>query len=161
MKILGIITILFLTSSTSFAAEPSARNSFEQINNCTRREDAQSCRDLFTASSISLYDRFMSYGLVNCLPKDAQYDSQQNLGKTVLIRASVTDLGKKRYMRMFFVEEEGQWKLDVPESLHTAMGKDWKKQIEITENIYLLMRKQFGEKLDCNTIRSLVNVKNG
>ena len=76
-----------------------------------------------------------------------------------MIRASVTDLGKKRYMRLFFVEEEGTWKLDVPESLRTAMGKDWQKQVEITENIYLLMRSQFGAKLDCNTIRSLVNVK--
>ncbi len=159
MKNIFLIIAFLLANSPVFAGESSARDSFEKINNCTRKEDIQSCRDLFTASSISLYDRFMSYGLVNCLPKDAEYDSQQNLGNTMLIRASVTDLGKKRYMRLFFVEEEGSWKLDVPESLRTAMGKDWEKQIEITENIYLLMRSQFGAKLDCNTIRSLVNVK--
>ncbi len=156
------LILLLITSQNAFAAETtetSARDSFEQINSCVQKEDAQSCKDLFTASSSSLYTRFMSYGLMNCLPKDAQYVSHQYLGKMIMLRASVTDLGKSRFMRLFFVEEEGRWKLDVPESLRTAMGKNWQQQIELTEKIYLVMRQQFGSKLDCNTIRSLVNAK--
>lgn len=139
--------------------ESSARDSFERINSCVQKGDSKNCRDLFTASSISLYDRFMSYGIISCLPKDSEYVSKQNSGQHVMIRASVTDLGKPRFMRLFFVEEEGIWKLDIPESLQTAMGKNWPQQIELTEKIYLVMREQFGSKLDCTTIRNLVNVK--
>ena len=163
MKKITLFLVLFLIiSKNAFATEStesSARDSFEQINTCVQNNDKQGCKDLFTASSASLYNRFMSYGLMNCLPKDAKYISHQYLGKVIMIRASVTDLGKTRFMRLFFVEEEAQWKLDVPESLREAMGKNWQQQIEITEKIYLVMREQFGAKLDCTTIRGLVGIK--
>ena len=163
MKRTALFLALFLIiGKNAFATESmesSARDSFERINTCVQKEDTQGCKDLFTASSASLYTRFMSYGLMNCLPKDAQYVSHQYLGKIVMVRAKITDLNNQRFMRLFFVEEEGLWKMDVPESLRTAMGKNWQQQIELTEKIYLVMREQFGAKLDCNTIRSLVNTK--
>lgn len=148
-----------LFASTSAYAEGTARDSFDSINNCVKKEDTQGCKDLFTASSFPLYDRFASYGLMNCLPKDAEFDSQKQDGSYVMIRASATDTGNKRFMRLFFAQEEGKWKLDVPYSLSKSMGKNWEKQIEMVEQIYLLMRQQLGSKLDCNMIRGLVQPK--
>jgi hypothetical protein len=155
-KIILFLSLFLLVGANAFATESGAKKSFDKINNCVQKEDKQGCKDLFTASSASLYNRFMSYGLMGCLPKDAQYVSQKEVGSHVMIRASATDLGKQRFMRLFFVEEEGQWKMDVPESLRTSMGKNWEKQIELTEQIYLLMKSQLGAQLDCKTIRNLV-----
>ncbi len=147
-----------LASASAFAAG-SARDSFDSINNCVKNEDAQGCKDLFTASSFPLYDRFASYGLMNCLPKDAAFDSQKEDGSYTMIRASATDTGSQRFMRLYFAQEEGKWKLDVPYSLSKSMGKNWEKQIEMVENIYLLMKQQLGGQLDCNMIRALVQPK--
>ena len=154
-----LFLLLLLGNSSVYAQEKTARDSFEQLSTCVKNEDKQGCKDLFTASSASLYRRFMSYGLMNCLPKDAQYVSEKKIDSHVMIRASVTDNSKQRFMRLFFVEEEGQWKLDVPQSLQTSMGKNWEKQIGAAEQLYLLMKTQFGGQLDCKMIQNLVRVK--
>lgn len=153
------LALFLVVSGGALAEELSAKNSFERINGCVQKNDSQSCQDLVTASSASLYSRFMSYGLMNCLPKDAKYVSQQWVDGGVIVRASATDMGKQRVMRLVFVDEEGEWKLDTPESLRMAMGKNWQQQIDLAEQLYLLMKKQFGGKLDCQTIRNLVPVK--
>jgi hypothetical protein len=153
------LPIFFLLATPVQAASTSAKDSFDKINNCVKNNDSQGCKDLVTASSSDLYNRFMSYGLVGCLPKDAEFISQENIGNDVMIRAGVVDNGNARTMRLIFTQEEGQWKLDTPQSLRRAMGKNWEQQIELVEQLYLLMKQQFGSKLDCKTIRGLVNVK--
>lgn len=160
MKQLILLSVAsFILAGANAYATGAAKDSFYRIDDCVKKEDTQGCKDLFTASSFPLYDRFASYGLMNCLPKDAQYVSQKEDGSYIMIRASATDLGNKRFMRMYFVKEEGEWKLDVPYSLSQSMGKNWQKQLEMIENFYLLMKQQFGSKLDCNTIRNLVKPK--
>lgn len=159
MKNMILLSAILMLASASAYAAGSARGSFDSINNCVKKEDTQGCKDLFTASSISLYDRFASYGLMNCLPKDAVFDSQKEEDNHVMIRAGATDTGSQRFMRLFFTQEEGKWKLDVPYSLSKSMGKNWEKQIQMVENIYLLMKQQLGGQLDCNMIRALVQPK--
>lgn len=158
-KVILLSAAFFMCISVNAYAAGAAKDSFYRINDCVKKEDSQGCKDLFTASSFPLYDRFASYGLMNCLPKDAEYVSQKEMGSHFMIRASATDLGNKRFMRLYFVKEEGEWKLDVPYSLYQSMGKNWEKQIEMIESLYLLMKQQFGSKLDCNTIRNLVKPK--
>lgn len=155
MKFSAAFLFFVLLSSATFAGENSAKKSFDRINNCVKQEDSASCKNLFTAASRSLYERFISYNLIGCLPKDAEYVSEKKDDDKVIVRASATDLNKKRFMRLIFVSEGGRWKLDIPASLQRAMGKNWEKQIEVIEQIYLLMQAQLGNKLDCKTIRSL------
>ncbi len=152
------LPILFLSGNCAYA-NTDAKDSFDKINNCIKNNDPNNCSQLVTADSSELYNRFMSYGLIKCLPKDAKFVSQENIGNDIMIRAGVVDNGKARTMRLIFSQEEGQWKLDTPQSLKLAMGKNWQQQIELVEQLYLLMKQQFGSQLDCKTIRGLVNVK--
>ncbi len=160
VRIIFAIVLLFVGSS-SFAAGSPPRDSFERINSCVKKDDVVGCKDMFTASSMPLYERFMSYGLMDCLPKDATYYSGEDREGGKLIRARVTDKisGKERYMRLLFVEEEGQWKLNVPQSLEIAMGKNWEKQVNMVEQVYLLMKKQIGADLNCSMILGMVRAK--
>lgn len=151
--------ILAFSNSSSLAALPVPEDSFNIINECIQNNDSKSCRDLFTASSMPLYNRFMSYGVMRCLPKDAEYVSEQNLGKAVVIRASFTEKDGEHFMRLVFVEEEEEWKLDVPESLRMAMGRNWQQQLDLVEKIYLNMRAEFKIKIDCKILRDMVRVK--
>lgn len=147
-----------LISTNSFANASIPEDSFNQLNECVHKKNLQGCRDLVTASSSSLYARFISYGVTSCLPKNAEYVSEQDMGEQVVILASVTDNGKRRYGRLVFVEEGEGWKLDIPESLRMAMGKNWQEQLNFVEKIYLVMREDFGKKLkiDCQVLRQLV-----
>ncbi len=159
MRYIKLLLPFLLFASASAYADSGAKDSFDKINNCVKNNDRNGCRDLVTASSSDLYNRFMSYGLMACLPKDAKYISQENIGNDIIIKAGVHDNGRDRTMRLIFTEEEGQWKLDTPQSLRRAMGKNWEQQIELVEQLYLLMKQQFGSQLDCRAIRGLVDIK--
>ncbi len=152
-----IFCLLLIIAAPAWADSP--RESFDRINACIKKQDTSTCRQHVTASSIQLYDRFVSYGLTDCLPKDANFVSQTPAGKSVLIRASTNDGGKERFMRLLFVQEEDRWKLDVPESLHTAMGDNWQNQVNLIEQIYLLMKQNMGDKLNCTMIRDMARSK--
>ena len=151
--------LLFLSSAVCAFAESSAKASFEAINACVKKDDTVACKDYFTANSMSLYTRFMSYGLMECLPKNAEYYSEEPKDKNILLRAAVTQNDKQRYMRLIFSEEEGKWKIDVPESLRISMGKNWGNQVNMTEQVYLLMKKRMGDQLNCSMILGLVKAK--
>jgi hypothetical protein len=149
------ISLLLLGTSPVHADMASPQSSFGRIIQCVKKEDTHGCRQLLTASSVSLYDRFVSYDLMRCLPKNASYISHQKSNGAVILRASATVGGNKRYMRLMLSEEEGQWKLDVPESLRLGMGENWEKQIQMTEQLYLVMKQQMGVQLTCEMAENL------
>jgi hypothetical protein len=157
-NIILLFLSLFLLISTAAWAENNAKSSFEQISNCVQKGYVDDCHGLLTASSEPLYTRFVNYDLVSCLPKDIGYISQKKSGNHVIIRSSVSVGDNTRYTRLAFVEEEGQWKLDVPESLRIGMGEDWQRQIDATEQIYLMLRKQMGNQLNCGMIENLAMI---
>jgi hypothetical protein len=157
MLLCGCFVVLGL--STALAAARTPVETFTAINQCIEKETTPGCRDLVTASSISLYDRFVSYGLVRCLPQHSTFISQERKGNSIIIHASATTQGNVRKMRLVLAEEEGEWKLDIPESLHLAMGDKWEQQVTMTEQVYLMMKKNLGAQLNCDAIMSLVKPK--
>jgi hypothetical protein len=58
-------------------------------------------------------------------------------------------------MRLAFKPDGDDWKLDVPESLRIGMGENWQKQVDTTEQIYLVLRAQFGGELNCQAVQAL------
>lgn len=149
MRIAFIIALLF--ACPTYAADSPPKQAFDALNQCVKASDAATCRTLITASSAPLYDRFISYGLLHCLPKEVAYISEEPAGNYTIIRAA-TD---KKTLRLSFVEEAGLWKLDIPNTLQAGIGANWQKQVNMTEQLYLLMRQQMGGQLDCGMVRGL------
>jgi len=138
---------------------PAPQDSITQLNQCLPKTDPSACRALVTASSVALYNRFVSYDLLKCLPQPVTYVSQEHKGAQTIIRSSVMVNGTQRFLRLIYVEEEGKWKLDIPESLHLSMGNNWEKQVNMTEQIYVMLKQQMGEQFSCNTLLTLVKPK--
>lgn len=134
-----------------------ARQSFLDVRQCVKDENVAQCRTLLTRNSLELYNRFTSYGIMGCLPKDAAYFSQKTSGSDVIIRASVTSAGQKRYMNLVFSRESGAWKLNVPASLQKGLGPQWEQNVAMVEKIYLLLHEQMGASLNCAAIQNLGN----
>jgi hypothetical protein len=158
MKKFFFVIFLLFSSSNAYALT-SAADSFVAINTCVKKADAKGCQHYFTAGSQDLYDRFTSYGLMECLPKDARYFSEEEKDGGILLRAKITDYGKDRYMRLLFVEEKATWKLDIPKSLQISMGKNWQNQVNAIEQVYLMLKQNLGGKLNCEMIRGLAKAK--
>ena len=135
------------------------KDAFADLNRCIQQQNIAQCRSLVTADSTDLYDRFVSYGVIECLPKDATYISQKPAENEIYITVSVTSAGEKRYMGLMFAYEDAQWKLDVPNSLHNGLGDNWENQVNAIEKIYLIMHQTMGAKLNCMAIQNLGNIK--
>lgn len=153
MKYSRILLYACLLLASTDALARTARETFDRLTGCIAHEDTAGCRALITSRSVGLYDRFASYGLLKCLPKDAAFQSQTRKDRGVIIRASMVNNGRTRTARLVFMQEAGQWKLDAPESLHMGMGDNWEQQVNLTEQIYLMMKQNMGGQLNCDAIR--------
>ncbi len=130
---------------------------FEAMNACVQG-DAKPCRSEVTARSAPIFDRFVSYGLVRCMPKDARYMADIPEGKYVTVRGSTRALGgdRERFFRLWMLKEQGAWKLDIPQTLQAANGPNWEKQLDTAEKLYRMLEIQSGEKLGCEAVQALV-----
>lgn len=145
---------LMLLPGLAFA---SAKDSFNALNTCVQQGEVAQCRPYLTANSFALYDRFTAYGLLDCLPGDVTFTSQTREGKETIIRAQTKSLGAKpKNLRLAFAEEEGQWKLDIPSSLHAALGDKWEGQVDVTEKLYLALKSQLGDAMGCQAVTGLL-----
>ncbi|MBY0406922.1 MAG: hypothetical protein K2Q01_04470 [Rickettsiales bacterium] len=151
--------ILALTLAAVIASPANAdtvKAATARLAACVQARDVSACRENLTAGSVELYDRFTGYDLMDCLPEEARYRSHVAEGEdTALVRAYVTSGGKKNGVRLVMQQEEDKWKLDIPESLHRGLGEKWEDQLNATEQVYLLLRSQLGDRLNCASIRGL------
>jgi len=157
-KIYPLSLFLCLLDIAPAFAVDTPRQSFERLNRCAQAAELN-CRDMVTASSVEIYDRFASHNLVHCLPRDAVYASEKTVGSQSTIRASIGKGANKRFMRVILAEEEDEWKLDLPESLRVGMGENWEKQLDMSEELYLMMKNQFGTALNCAALQNLMQPK--
>lgn len=137
------------------AADKRVQETASRLSACVRDRSAETCRDNMTASSVALFDRFASYNLMDCLPQSATYLSQKPEGAAMLVRATVVTNEKKSVVKLIFQQEEDRWKLDLPETLRRGIGENWEGQVDATEKVYLLLRSQMGDNLNCTMIRNL------
>lgn len=144
-----------LIPCAALATDTSVKTAVNEVAVCVHDRNAQACRNTITASSLGLFNRFVSYDLMDCLPQSAAYLSQKAEGTAMQVRATITTNDKKTIVRLIFQQEEDQWKLDIPETLRRGMGDNWEGQLNATEQVYLMLRSQMGDKLNCTMIRNL------
>ena len=154
-----IITIALLsvalTSLTAHAAiSPSVP--FENLRECVMNNDPERCRAHITPASVDLFNRFASYNLLICLPTNWTVESEKKNGAITVVTASMPASSRSRYItRLVFSGD----KLDLPATLRLGMGEKWQNRIQLSEQLYLMMKQNMGDKLTCDTIASLVEPK--
>jgi hypothetical protein len=154
-KLFIIAAALAFAPLTASAHPDDIRNAIGQIAKCVKSRDANACRDHITASSADLYNRFTGYGLMDCLPQDVTYLSHKTDTGGAEVRAQTRIDDKQHNIRVVLQDEEGEWKLDIPESLRRGIGPKWETQLDATEQVYLMLKSQMGDNLNCTMIRNL------
>jgi len=127
-----------------------------QIRQCVMGNDATLCHNFLTSGSFAIFDKFSGYGLMPCLPTNFTYKSERTSGNKTTVTAEMPADDKTNYLfRMVFVNDGGRIKLNLPETLRTGLGEDWKDKLDFSEQLFLMMRQNMHDKLTCDVLRDL------
>lgn len=153
------VSIAILFPLIALAAD--AQQSFQALRDAIELNNAADAGMQLSQASQPLYKRFVSYNLLPCLPKDTEYYSQQTLGNQMLIKALFTaPTGGRKLANLIFIQESGAWKFDLPQTLHRGLGKNWESHVNLTEQLYLMLRQQVGpDKLSCGMVNELIKAE--
>lgn len=130
---------------------------FQSVRRCVMQNDSDYCRSILTPNSYTIFDRFFSYKLMPCLPTDFTYTSEGMASGHRIVKLTMPAGGGMLYvLRLAFAETKEGIKLDVPASLKVGLGDNWESKINLSEQLYLMMKQNMGDKLTCDMLNGLV-----
>lgn len=137
------------------AVAASVETGVKALATCVKARDAEACRAHISLDSQPLFERFTDYDLMSCLPEDAAYLSHK-MGRPFAMARTRVSISQKDYaVQLAMVQEDGEWKLDLPETLRRGLGPQWQERLDTVEQLYLLLQSQLRGKLNCAAIRKL------
>jgi hypothetical protein len=143
MRLLYVVFILLCCSITQAHAEVKTVTQVASLlENAVRTKDIKTCRTYSTATSHPYIERIFATDLSKHLPLHITYSKPVQKGKTATLNASTHP---DKFVRLLFVREAKQWKLDFPASMQSAWGDDWETQLDQMEQLYQIMQSQFGD----------------
>ena len=146
-----LLVLLFVPALAS--AQTDGMRSLAQMRKCVMDSDQKYCKSIITSDSYQYFDKFVSYKLMPCLPTDFVYESEQKSGDKMILRASIPAGGG---MSQFFRVVISSGKIDIPESFHIGFGENWQNKIQMSEQIFLMMKQNMGDKLTCDMLTNLL-----
>ena len=157
MRFILIYLITILIVPMPSLADTLARDAGAMMR-CMQARNAPTCRTYLTTNSYALYDRFISYNLMPCLPDRGDYRTHKAISKQYAKTRFRIHVGAKEYMTTLYLKRSAKhWQLDLPYTLNKALGENWQKHITLMEQSYLLAKQYFGDKLTCDTVRAITN----
>ena len=157
-----MILLLLVLLPLSAAADPvqlalvttsPGRQDLAMLKHCIIENNTPYCRSILTPSSYDIFDRFVSYKLMPCLPTDFVYDSEETVGPRTTVKATMPASNKTHFVFRIVFQDN---KIDIPESFHVGLGDKWENKIQLAEQLYLMMRQNLGDKLTCDQLNDLV-----
>jgi len=146
-----------VVATASEASRKEAEKGISNVSSCLKSNDKESCKSVITSNSVELFNRFNGYGLFSCLPSNLDYFADHMQGGHMVVKSIINTPDERQYLvRLAFLKEGSDWKLDVPKSLEVGLGTEWKQKLDAGEKIYLLLRQQYGEQLSCNMLQGVV-----
>jgi len=149
--------LFFLFPAAANAVTPGQKG-VDEVHHCIMENDPAYCHSILTPDSLSYFDRFTSYKLMPCLPTDFTYVSEEPAGDNIMARVSMPEGPGKAYVaRLVFVNSpDGNPKLSLPLSFRRGLGENWENNLQLSEQLYLMMKQNMGDKLTCDMLNDLV-----
>jgi hypothetical protein len=152
-----LLLLPFLLLPLSAPAATPGSQGFANVHACVMQNDPGYCHTILTPNSYDLFDRFVSYKLMPCLPTDFAYISEEHGAARTMVKTSMQAGGGQQYiLRLVFADTTAGEKLDIPASLERGFGEKWQDKIQLAEQLYLLMRQNMGDKLTCDMLNDLI-----
>jgi hypothetical protein len=150
-----LIIALFLLPVSAHAESVGMRG-LKAVKQCIMANDSRLCHPFMTPDSYEIFDRFLSYKLMPCLPTDFSYESEHADGEETIVKATMPADNRTHYIFHLVFMGKTDVKLDLPETLHMGMGEKWREKLNLGEQLFLMMRQHMQDRLSCDAIWSLV-----
>jgi len=155
------LILLFILPSVAYAETPGLQG-FKAIKQCIMQNDTGLCHASMTQSSYEIFDKFTAYKLMPCLPTDFKYESEHKSGTKTIVKAEMPQDNANKYIfHMVFVKQDEEVKLDLPETLRVGLGDNWQDKLNMSEQLFLMMRQNMQDELTCDVLINLVKPNNG
>lgn len=151
------LSVWLLMPISAYAAMSAPKEVLYQLETAVQRGDEETIRFYLSDASQPLFQRFWRYDLQGCIPYNASYMGEKQHGNVTYVKAGITSNGYQEFAELAFIKERGQWKLDLPESFRSAWDENWQQRLDQAELVYVTMKSQLGDQLNCDTLRGLVN----
>lgn len=158
LKLMLLAGVLLLPVQ-AYATTVQPKEVLQDLQAALQEGDEEAARYYLTNNSQDIFNRFWGYQLQGCIPTSANYMGERQQGRVVFVKAGSENRNNIQYTELAFVEENGQWKMDVPESLRVAWGNQWQDRLTQMELLYLTLQSQMGGHLDCKALQGLVQVQ--
>lgn len=144
-------------TASAVAAESNVETSFNTLKNAVYTQDNVTIESYVTKNSVSMVNRLTAYNLNSCLPRDLAYAGESYEGDYAYITVETSYIEDKVLTsKLAFLYEGNRWKLDMPESFRYGLGENWEATLTQIESLYLAIKTQFGEVVNCTMVQNLV-----
>lgn len=159
MRRAALFFLLFASFDAQAATTPGMQG-FANVRHCIMENDANYCSSIITPDSQEMFKRFASYKLMPCLPSDFNYVKEEAKAERITVTANTpADNGEVYIIRLVFNTTDDGPKLSLPASFERGFGKNWQDKIEMSEQLYLMMKQNMGDQLTCDMLNGLVKPK--
>ena len=151
------IIILLLVFPYSAHADNITLQGVASLKACIMQNDKSFCHNVITPDSYQLFDKFFAYKLSPCLPSDLTFDSESGDDREKVVKIRTPAGGGKDYIvRMAFSIQNGVAKFNIPKTLRIGLGEKWQERLNMSEQLYLMMKQNMGDSLNCDLLTQLV-----
>ncbi|HEU5047906.1 MAG TPA: hypothetical protein VFT64_08705 [Rickettsiales bacterium] len=159
-----ILALALLTLPLQAHAEAIGPQGLAKVKQCIMQNNTALCHAVLTQNSYALFDKFANYQLLPCLPTDFEYVDEKSAGAgETIVKASLPkDSGHDYYFKMVFVNGNGGAKVDLPQTLQMGLGPDWKKKMDMSEQLFLMLSQNTQNKqLTCQVLQNMAEPHKG
>lgn len=151
-----ILCLLCLLPAFPALASDADMESLHKLMDATRSRGYAQAQPYVTERSMPLMDRLWKQGVPLFFPEKASLKKKKEQGGYRYLWVSPADNPKAGSLILAFTDEDGQAKLDLPETFRNGLGEDWPKQLDMLEQGYIMAKAQMGEEAALKLIQGMM-----
>ena len=156
MKFLPIFIVTILFAFNAQAAD----DDFAVIQNFAQNLQAKNydgASQYTSNASQDLFKKYTAFDLGDLTPGNLSVVSQSSNNNFRYVKIAGTDSrGKRAMINVAMITENGNAKIDLPESMRLGFGDNWQQRVDFIEQSYLLAKQNLGEQQANQLLHSLI-----
>ena len=158
MKLTSILFTVIL--ALNFSPALAENRDFAVLQSFTgdlKAKNYAQARQYISGKSDDLFNKYSQYDLGDLTPGNVKLLNTSTTAEYHYLKISNTNAqGKAGITTVAMVTEDGQPKIDLPESLRLGFGPNWQQKVDMIEKSYVSAKQYFGEQQSRQLLNTLL-----
>lgn len=155
-RLISIILLLFMAIPSCALASGADMQSLSRLMEATRSQGYEQAKTHVTERSFPLFDRLWKQGVPLFFPQNVTLVKEKTQGEFRYVWVRPEENPRAGTLILAFADEDGQAKLDLPETFRNGLGEDWPKTLDMLEQAYLMTRAQVGDEAALAMVQNML-----